>query len=192
MIQGIEKSDQQNILNSLIEVYRLKLLPRSGWLQAGISAVNVESIASHTFGMLTLLLWQRTAIIQAGLDLGKALSMAAIHDIAETRIGDITPLDGMDPLRKHKLESAAFQDLTTDVVGGTALLDLWQEFEAGQTPEAQLVKRLDKLDMLIQAYIYEQEYSIRLDSFWQDMAGLFKDTESESIFRYMLNNRKEI
>ena len=39
---------------------------------------------------------------------------------------------------------------------GAELLGLWKEYEDGSTPEACLVKDLDKFDMIFQAYEYEK------------------------------------
>ena len=39
-----------------------------------------------------------------------------------------------------------------------ALNTLWQEYETGQTPEAQLARDLDKLDMYAQSLDYEQKF----------------------------------
>ena len=36
------------------------------------------------------------------------------------------------------------------------IFDLWQEYESGTTPEALIVKDLDKLEMLFQAFEYEK------------------------------------
>lgn len=52
-------------------------------------------------------------------------------------------------------------------LGDYALADqihsLWQEYEDGQTPEARMVKDLDKTEMLLQAYSYEtQQFGLDL------------------------------
>ena len=44
-------------------------------------------------------------------------------------------------------------------------LSLFDEYEAGSTPEAVFVKQLDKLDMGLQAKVYQQEQGIDLDEF---------------------------
>ena len=43
-------------------------------------------------------------------------------------------------------------------VGVTASKNFWlsQEYESGSTPEAEIVKDLDKFDMVCQAFEYEQ------------------------------------
>lgn len=39
---------------------------------------------------------------------------------------------------------------------GIIISELWKEYEAGQTPEAQIAKQLDKLQAMLQAWEYEQ------------------------------------
>jgi hypothetical protein len=45
--------------------------------------------------------------------------------------------------------------------------------------------------MLMQAYLYEKKYEMRLDSFWEDMDDLFRGSESESIYNFIKSNRFE-
>jgi len=45
---------------------------------------------------------------------------------------------------------------------------------------------------LIQAYLYEKKYEIRLDSFWKNMDDMFQGSESESIYTYISSNRFEL
>ena len=62
---------------------------------------------------------------------------------------------------------------------------LWEEYEAGVTPEAQLVKDIDKFEMLLQADEYEQanapaaclaepDAHLQLQSFFDSTAGKVK------------------
>ncbi len=179
------------LISSLEQAYQLKSIPRSGWIQSDIPAIGVESIAAHSFGMSILILYLRPQLVEADINIERCLNMAIIHDLAEVIVGDITPLDQVSASDKYLAEAAAFQRIVQDVNGGDHLKQVWDEFEAEHTPESQLVKRMDKLDMLIQAYLYEKQYSLRLDSFWEGMNQLFKETESEPIYNYIQANRFE-
>mgnify|MGYP002633066169 FL=1 len=180
-----------DLISSLEHLYRLKSIPRTGWLQAGIHEVDVESIAAHSFGMSMLILYLRPLLQANGIYVERALNMAMIHDIAESIVGDLTPEDNVLGEEKHRAEAHAFDQIIRGVSEGEYFKELWNEFEAAKSAEAKLVKRIDKLDMLIQAYLYEKKFSIRLDSFWANMDNLFKDSESESIYGYILSNRFE-
>lgn len=186
------KQNPATIVASLEKAYGLKVLPRSGWLQARIPAEGVESIASHSYGMSLLLLYLAPELSEQGLDVDRALRMALIHDLAESITGDRTPEDGVSPMDKYAEESAALDHILFEMDNRSELRDLWEEFETGETQEAQLVRRMDKLDMLVQAFLYEKKYKTRLDPFWEGMASLFENSESEGIFNYLLNNRTKL
>ncbi len=185
------KIAHQNIISSLEHVYQLKSIPRSGWLQAAIPDIGVESIAGHSFGMSMLILYLRSNLLSGGVNVERVLHMALIHDMAEAIVGDITPLDRVAISEKYAAESKAFDDIVGCVGQGAYFRELWDEFESGKTLESQVVKRMDKLDMLIQAYFYEKKYGINLDSFWKDMDDLFQDSESESIYNHIRLNRSQ-
>ncbi|MCF7822639.1 MAG: HD domain-containing protein [Candidatus Marinimicrobia bacterium] len=179
----------QHLISSLEIVYDLKTIPRSGWIQSGIQPGNVESIASHSYGMSILILFLRSRLHAAGIDVERAINMALVHDLAEAITGDYTPVDGISSADKHAEESSAFENITNQIQEKEYLCELWNEFESGETQEARLVKRIDKLDMLVQAYLYEKKYSVNLDSFWENMDELFLASESESIYNYLRKNR---
>ncbi|MDC0055628.1 HD domain-containing protein [Deltaproteobacteria bacterium] len=128
----------------LLEALKLKSLPRTGWLRAGIE--NPESVAAHSWGVA----WLCMVLCPKELNKLKVLEIALIHDLAEVRIGDITPYDGIDVPEKHKMESAAFVEMTEQLCNRQHLRDLWNE----QSAEADFVKQMDKLDMALQAQEY--------------------------------------
>ncbi|RKY97039.1 MAG: hypothetical protein DRQ03_06300, partial [Candidatus Hydrothermota bacterium] len=51
------------------------------------------------------------------------------------------------------------------------ITELYKEFEAGTTPEAKLVRALDKVELLIQAYTYTQSGYKNLDKIWKGSAN---------------------
>ncbi len=129
----------------------LKDLPRAGWLRVGIA--HPESVAAHSFGVaLNALL-----LCPPGLDREKILIMALIHDLAEARVGDITPHDNVPPAEKHRREAAAFGELLAD---RPDLLALARELEARESPEARFIKEMDLLDMALTA----EHYADRADT----------------------------
>ena len=186
------KKNTLELIHSLETVYQLKSIPRTGWIQSGIDPGQVESIAGHSYGMSILILYLRPSLLANGVNVERALNMALIHDIAEALVGDITPHDNVSLDQKYNEEVAAFRQITQHVAEGEYFQELWDDFESVGSIEAQVVKRIDKLDMLMQAYLYEKKYSIRLDSFWENMEELFKDSESEPIYNYIRLNRFEI
>jgi putative hydrolase of HD superfamily len=152
----------RNVLASLSQIGRLKELARSGWLREGIS--QPESVAAHSF---------RTALLalalgpELGVNPEKLLKMVLVHDLGESdpRVGDITPFDGISPDEKHRMESAAMQDLCSSLPNGGEMLDLWRDYEAEESPEARIAKQLDIFEMALQALEYEKKYGITLPRF---------------------------
>lgn len=151
----------------------LKLLPRTGWLQRGVA--QPESIAEHTFGVAAL------AMLLGGtlpyLDQGKLLSIALLHDIAETLISDL-PASTQPYLPKHTKHAAERQalcDMLSDLPNCDALVALWDEYTTRSSPEARLVKGLDRIEMLSQALAYEQAGNRALAEFWRDAEDGWSD-----------------
>ena len=59
----------------------------------------------------------------------------------------------MTPQEKKDMESEAIRSLANlleDANVGQEMVDLWQEYEDAQSPEAKVVKDLDKFDMILQ------------------------------------------
>lgn len=128
-----------------VEAMGLKEVARAGWLRAGVNAP--ESVAAHSWGVSFL----AVLLCPPGLDREKLLVMAVLHDLAEVRVGDLTPADGVDRVEKHRREAEAMRAL---LGGRPELLALWEEAEAQLSPEAQFLKRLDRLEMGVQARRY--------------------------------------
>lgn len=144
----------------------LKLLPRTGWLQRGLR--DPESIAEHTFVVATLALL--VGDLQPGLDRGRLMAIALIHDIAEALIGDL-PASArrlLGATAKYEAERKALLELFADLPQADEYVSLWEEYARGGSPEARLVKALDRLEMLAQALAYERAGSRALAEFWVD------------------------
>ena len=144
-------------MNSLLlEAMQLKQVDRAGWLRAGIE--HPESVAAHTWGVSLLVL----ALADDRIDRDRAVRIALVHDLAEVRVGDITPYDGIEPAAKHAMEREAAETMFED---HPEFFKLWLEYEEGTTPEARFVKDCDKLDMAIQATHYSREHSVDTSEF---------------------------
>jgi len=130
---------------ALLEALGLKDVTRAGWIRAGVA--NPESVAAHSWGMALL----ATQLCPDELDLQRVLELCILHDIAEVRVGDITPHDDIHPDEKHRLETQAIHEM------GIQASEIFAEYESQSTPESRFVRYLDKLDMALQAEIYESQ-----------------------------------
>ena len=54
------------------------------------------------------------------------------------------------------------------------MLALWEEYSEAKTPEAQYVKDLDKLEMILQADEYEETQNADLQQFFDNTQNVFK------------------
>ena len=159
----------QDLRIILIESLKLKNLPRSGWVQHQIT--NCESVAAHSWGVA----WLVTVLCPPGLDVGRATQMAILHDLAEVRVGDITPSDNVSKEEKYKLENSAMVDILQKIPRGESLLALWLEYEQQETQESIFVKSCDKLDMALQAQYYMLEQGKDLNEFLDSALNVIED-----------------
>jgi len=109
----------------------------------------------------------------SALDVSKCVMMCVVHDLAEAQVGDITPREGFSKEEKRRLEAEAMHNFVHDMMHASPaalrIEALWQEYEAGTTPEAKFVKDLDRLEMALQAREYEKAY----DRDRGDLQGFF-------------------
>lgn len=157
--------DLDNVLNGVRTVAaaagKLKRLERAGWVRAGVP--DPESVADHSYrvALLALLLAPRL-----GVETEKTLKIALLHDLAEARVGDLTPADGVAPADKRAREEAAFAAIVGGLPEGPDLDALFRAYEDASSPEARIVRQLDKLEMALQALEYERETGLNLTEFW--------------------------
>lgn len=140
------------------EIYKLKNIERKGWKIRQVcepSTKRTESDAEHTCSMCLLAL---KIINQEKLNLNteKVLKMCLYHELCEIDTGDHTLLENIPSAEKYKNEFLATERIS-NVFQMPEILDIWQEFENKQTPEAKFVKIIDKLDAVIQAKIYAEK-----------------------------------
>jgi len=141
---------------SMLQVMQLKRLYRQGWLKRGVGAVDCESVADHSFSVAMLAL---IAPLPSGvaLDRTKAALMALVHELGEVYAGDITPVDGVAPEEKTRLERESVERVLEGHGEAGTLSALWEEFETGATAEGRWVRELDRLEMGLQAALYRAE-----------------------------------
>lgn len=152
----IEEKNASETVSAYFELVHLKQLYRQGWLRHGVPTDRCESVAEHSFGvaMLALLLLESQT---PTLDKAKVLSMALIHDLGEVYAGDFTPADDIAAEEKSTLERESVEKILLKLPGAAGYVELWKEYEAGTSPEALFVRELDRLEMSLQASVYQQQ-----------------------------------
>jgi len=130
---------------------RLKHVLRRARTPDAEGAMRRENSAEHSWhvALFALLLHRELA---APPDLGHVLALIAAHDLVEIEAGDTFAYDTAGRVTQEARERAAadalFGALPADV--GTGLRALWEEFEAGATPEARFAVACDRLQGFFQ------------------------------------------
>jgi len=182
--------DPEEALGFLLQAARLKWVPRIGWLLRGVS--DPESVAEHAWGVALLALALSEGV-EGPLDRGKLLTIALLHDLPEAALSDIpTPaLRYLPPQAKRRAEQAAMADLLAPFPEADRLLEWWYEFEEASSPEGRLVRDADRLEMLLQAHLYEQSRGCLLDEFWEGQGERpFHFPASQALYDTLCRHRK--
>lgn len=154
-------------LDLLLIANRLKTTPRTGWAVRGVP--RFESVADHSFGVALTAL-TLSEMVPVELDREKVLTMALLHDLAESVTGDLS-LGGSRLLpagAKAQAESLAMAELLAGQEFGGRWQAVWREFEDLGGDEARVVRDADRVDLLTQALVYEHSLgTLNLEEFWQ-------------------------
>lgn len=136
----------QNRLAFLKEAEKLKNVMRFSHTSNG----RQESTAEHSWRLCVMAMIFADQFEQ--IDLEKTLKMCLIHDLAEAIHGDIPAIMKDQFPAKHEQEKQDLDQLTEclDEHPKNLIRSLWQEYEDAETPEARLVKALDKLETILQ------------------------------------------
>lgn len=181
----------------------LKRVRRTGWVDRRVE--SPESVADHAY-RVALLAWYvaRTR----GLDAGRATIMALLHDLPEAELGDATPFDplrapdgtiDLDRLRlaapapsasatkqKREAEARLMAGVAAAMPPEVAdqIVDLWAEYREQQTPEARLVKEIDRLETVEQALRYRNaQPEVAIESFLDEVRQNPFPEDTEALIR---------
>ena len=176
------------IIQAYFEFNHLKQLYRQGWLQHGIEPKYCESVAEHSFCVALLGLFLTEQYPE--LDVNKVVRMALIHDLGEIYAGDFTPKDKIDKNQKFKLEKKSVLQVFNKLPHGCQWINLWEEYEQGESAEAKFVRQLDRLEMLLQASVYEQQGRSDLSDFFTSTKWDLFSPELQSILKVLEDLRK--
>ncbi|KAK4161075.1 HD domain-containing protein [Cladorrhinum sp. PSN259] len=146
---------------------RLKTMKREGWRRFGIK--KGESISDHMYRM-SMMSMLAPASLSSRIDMAKCMKMCLIHDMAESIVGDITPVDGVDKPEKSRREASTMDYITKNLLGnveegrvGAEIRAIWQEYEDSKTLESHFVHDIDKMELLLQMVEYEKRGKGKLD-----------------------------
>lgn len=151
-VPGEKDHPLAGVATYLFEVGHLKHLTRAGWLLLGIP--QPETVAEHSFrvGVVGIIL----ATLE-GADVGRTAALCLLHDVHETRIGDV-PSVGRAYVTTAVPEAVSAHQ-TSAMPDGVAKVfqDLVAEYEATETIESRVAHDADKIETLMQAAEYQAQ-----------------------------------
>jgi len=176
----LDKDDLDPILRAYFELNHLKNLYRQGWLRRGVPRERCESVAEHSLGVALLACWLAESVYPQ-LDRDRLVLMALVHDFGEVYAGDIIPQDDLAPAEKYQMELDSVQQVFSRLPGGERYISLWLEFESGDSPEARLLRQVDRLEMGLQAAVYHAQGFPNLGEFFESAASALSDPHLQSL-----------
>lgn len=181
-VKGYEKnSELEAILDFILDVGKLKKMPRLYWMLRGIK--DPETVAGHIF-TLTIMAWI-VGREKKELNMEKLLKMALCHELSAVYTGDTTPYDRILPesakerkkvlekmvrlskrkkewifLADRKKEEKALKKLTRKLEPSLRkeILQLWEEYREKKSLEGHFLSQLNTLAVLLQGLLYEKKY----------------------------------
>lgn len=197
----------KNILNFLIEVGKLKKMPRTGFVWLGIK--KPETIAQHSF-RVAIMNWILGDKVRPKLNLEKVIKISLIHDLCEVYAGDMTPYWGLLPKdskkrkeilkkwirlpkkikgerdkEKFKKEKKSLEKLIKNLEPRLKkeIMDYWLDYERFGSREGRFVRQGDKIETLLQAKEYwKSDKSSPVFGWWEEVEEL---VDNSILFKFL-------
>ena len=166
------------------EIDKEKFIQRQTKLSDGVRRENDAEHAWH-MAIMTVLL---SEYANEKIDVLRTVTMLLIHDIVEIDAGDTYAYDEEGQKTQHERESRAADRIYSLLPEDQKkkLRDIWEEFEAKNTPESRFAHTMDNLQPVILNAATDgkawKEHQVRLSQFM----GRQEDTPkgSETLWRY--------
>lgn len=169
------------------EIDKIKYIQRKTKL---FNSDRTENDAEHSWhlAMMVLVLSEYS---NESIDLLKVIKMVLIHDIVEIDAGDVflydTKKNHDNTAEELKAAKRIFGILPEDQT--KALIDLWEEFEAGETVESKFAKAIDRFEPILQNATNNggtwKEYQVEFDKAYQKSKVI--DQGAKVIWNYTEN-----
>lgn len=186
-LANMSSIDISQIYQTTKQLFGLKQIDRTGWLNSGIA--HPESVADHSWGTALLCL---VFSDYYQVNRQKVLELAIVHDCTEVITGDI-PAVATSPEQAQALrEKSAREGAAIAQLFGRSRLpyikSLWEEYEQSKTKEALVVRDLNLIDMALQALLYtslQQGQANTLQHFLTSAERRLVLDESRAIFDFI-------
>ena len=181
------------------EIDKIKYIQRRTCL---LNSDRPENDAEHSWH-LALMAIALSEHANKPVDILRVLKMVLIHDIVEIDSGDVFLYDKSKSHKNTEEEFAAAKRIFGLLPENQAkeLIDLWKEFEDGETDDAKFAKSLDKFEPLLQNFsnnggtwdkynvtyneVYTQKKSINKGSntLWEYAENLLNESVDKGILK---------
>ncbi|WP_276481675.1 HD domain-containing protein [Paraflavitalea pollutisoli] len=138
----------QQQVNFIYEIDKVKYIERKTKL---FNSDRRENDAEHSWHLALM------AVVLSGhsnqdIDLLKVIKMLLIHDVVEIDAGDVFLYDSVVSHTNTEAETLAARRIFGLLPPAQAeeLIAIWEEFEAGETPEAKFARAMDRFEPLLQ------------------------------------------
>ena len=198
------------MIDFLLKIGRLKRYPRTGWIVSGVNLAEIETVGAHSFrtALIALILtMMEKELSEDEIDIKKVLEIALLHDFSEAVLQDIDRRvisyfgEEFKRLKKQAEKRAVAEIISTmgDCVGIKRLFsEVIEDYMLGKSKESKIVEVADRLEVLVQAFEYEQHgYPKKLfEDFWNNIVKEVENSGIKSANKLleellMLRNRKK-
>lgn len=136
-----QENPEDAISRFLLQLDALKLVNRRTYINAG---ERLENSAEHSWH-LAMACWSMASYFEQNLSMEKLLKLALLHDLGEIDAGD-TFLYADNRSEAHIAERICVNRFASDPGNFIPdLCELWEDQEAGLSPEAKVLKVVDRL-----------------------------------------------
>jgi putative hydrolase of HD superfamily len=139
----------QRIVDFILELEKLKGVTRK---VRPLGLDRYENSAEHSWSLAML----ATALVKFAaqpVDLDRVIRMLLVHDIGEIETGDTMAFVEGGWKERKAAELACVTrifGILPDNSGGAEFIELWKEFEAGETPESKFANAVDRAMPVLQ------------------------------------------
>jgi putative hydrolase of HD superfamily len=151
-------------ISFLLEIDKLKSVYRRSYL---LNRSRHENDAEHSWHLAVMAMILLEHADNPELDLLTVMKMLLVHDLVEIYAGDTFAYDEQGHADKAERERIAANRLFGMLPDDqrAELMSLWEQFEAGITPEAKFAAAIDRLEPLLLNYHTEgkswREHGVR-------------------------------
>lgn len=136
----------EEVLEFIVEIEKLKDIHRK---TKPVGLERFENSAEHSWHVCMSALMLKD-FANESINIDRVIKMLLIHDLGEIDVGDTIIYSS----ETHQLKSAEAAGLARVLSflpdgKGDEFVDLWYEFEAGETPDARYAKAIDRVPPLL-------------------------------------------